>query len=304
MTMFRFAVNPREDDLRHCSAVLNGRVGTRDYHVDRYRTTLSVKSVVRGSAFYHTSEGQFLVDEDSFLILNHDQEYSLHIAAGTNTETLCPFFQHGLIEHIARSLRAPVDRELDEIAAEGDAADFCEHLYPKRGAVGDRLTELHAGMNSPELCGPWLEDHLIGLAEALVRFHTGVRREIHTFPGMRQATREEHYRRLHRARDYMDSCFPQDLSVASIARVAHLSPFHFQRMFKLAFGLTPMQYLQARRLHIAKRLLATSDRDVTSICIGVGFESLSTFSWLFRKRFGRSPRAYRRQSRWPRKSAR
>jgi len=75
--------------------------------------------------------------------------------------------------------------------------------------------------------------------------------------------------------------------------VSTLSPFHFQRMFKLAFGQTPMQYLQDTRLTAARRLLAHTGDDITSICFAVGFESLGSFSWLFRKRFGVSPRTFR-----------
>jgi AraC-like DNA-binding protein len=64
-------------------------------------------------------------------------------------------------------------------------------------------------------------------------------------------------------------------------------------MFKAAFGTSPMQFLQERRLAVARRLLETTDLPVTTICLWVGFTSLGTFSWLFRKRFGLSPRQFR-----------
>jgi AraC-like DNA-binding protein len=85
--------------------------------------------------------------------------------------------------------------------------------------------------------------------------------------------------------------------VAAAARVATLSPFHFQRMFKLAFGQTPMQFLQQTRLEAARRLLAHTGDGITAICFAVGFESPGSFSWLFRKRFGVSPRAFRENRR-------
>jgi AraC-like DNA-binding protein len=107
----------------------------------------------------------------------------------------------------------------------------------------------------------------------------------------------ELYRRLYRGRDFLLSCYDQPLTVAAAARVAGVSPFHFQRMFKLAFGRTPMQFLQETRLAAARRLLARTGDDITAICLAVGFESLGSFSWLFRKRFGVSPRAFRENSR-------
>src|SRR5262249_291233 len=122
---------------------------------------------------------------------------------------------------------------------------------------------------------------------------TEVEQEVGRFPGLRAATRAELYRRLHRGRDFIRSCYAQPLRVAQIARVAHLSPFHFQRMFRLAFGQTPMQFLQEQRLAAARRLLLTTDQAVTAVCLAIGFESPGSFSWLFRKRFGVSPRSFR-----------
>jgi transcriptional regulator GlxA family with amidase domain len=68
-------------------------------------------------------------------------------------------------------------------------------------------------------------------------------------------------------------------------------------MFKLAFARTPMQFLQETRLEAARRLLAHTGDSITSICFAVGFESLGSFSWLFRRRFGASPRAFRGENR-------
>jgi AraC-like DNA-binding protein len=66
-------------------------------------------------------------------------------------------------------------------------------------------------------------------------------------------------------------------------------------MFRQAFGKTPMQFLQARRLRAACRLLATTNRPITSVGFDIGFESPGSFSWLFRREFGLSPRDFRRQ---------
>src|SRR5581483_2838872 len=96
MAEFRFRLNPRAGELSTCSAVLNGRGIT--YEVNDYRTTLSIKSVGRGSARYYTPQAQYLVTPDSFLILNDGQRYSLEFEGSAITETLCPFFQTGFLE--------------------------------------------------------------------------------------------------------------------------------------------------------------------------------------------------------------
>lgn len=291
MADFRFRLNPHGRELPACSAVLNGR-GTQ-YEVHNYRTTLSLKSVVRGAARYQTPQGEYLLTPGSFLILNDGQRYSLQFEGHGQvwTETLCPFFQPGLLEQAAAA------GDLDDIDQGAPALDFSERLYPKTGAVGRALAELHSGLRGPQASGPWLEDRMYGLAQLLAGLRMQVRREAESFPGLRPATRLEMYRRLHRGRDFLVSCYDRPLTVSAAARVAGMSPFHFQRMFKLAFGRTPMQFLQQTRLETARRLLAHTGDDVTAICGAVGFESLGSFSWLFRRRFGFSPRAYRENRR-------
>jgi AraC-like DNA-binding protein len=289
MADFQFRLNPRAPELPHCSAVLNGR-GTR-YEVVGYRTTLSLKSVVRGAARYHTPQGHYLLTPDSFLILNDGQRYSLEFeGGGGETETLCPFFQRGFLEQASAA-------DLDDIDPPTPALDFCERLYPKTGAVAHALGDLHAGLRGPHPSTPWLEDGMYALAQSLAGLRLQVRTEAQSFPGLRPATRMELYRRLYRGRDFLMSCYDQPLTVSAAARVATLSPFHFQRMFKLAFGQTPMQFLQQTRLEAARRLLAHTADGITTICFAVGFESPGSFSWLFRKRFGVSPRGFRENRR-------
>jgi transcriptional regulator GlxA family with amidase domain len=101
-------------------------------------------------------------------------------------------------------------------------------------------------------------------------------------------------RRLLRARDAMDRTYGRQLDVPALAVIAHMSAAHFTRSFRAAFGETPHRYLQRRRVERAMYLLRGSDRDVTEICLEVGFSSLGTFSRTFAEIVGESPSAYRR----------
>jgi AraC family transcriptional regulator len=294
MADFRFRLNPRSRDLPHCSAVLNGH--GRRYEVNDYRTTLSLKSVVRGAARYDTPQGHYLLTPDSFLILNDGQRYSLQFDGRAQTETLCPFFQPGFLEQAVATLTVSTERQLDDIELTAPALDFCERLYPKTGPVARVLADLQAGVRAPQASATWLEDRMYALARALAGLRLEARGEAEKFPGLRPGTRMELYRRLYRGRDFLLSCYDRPLTVAEAARVAGLSPFHFQRMFKLAFGRTPMQFLQEARLEAARGMLVHTGDNITSVCMAVGFESLGSFSWLFRQRFGVSPRAFRTQS--------
>ncbi|MEV0597544.1 helix-turn-helix transcriptional regulator [Nonomuraea cavernae] len=92
----------------------------------------------------------------------------------------------------------------------------------------------------------------------------------------------------------MDRAYAEPLDVAALARIAHVSEWHFIRTFRATFGETPHRYLQRRRIERAMFLLRCTDRSVTEICFDVGFGSLGTFSRTFRDVVGESPSAYRK----------
>jgi AraC family transcriptional regulator len=110
----------------------------------------------------------------------------------------------------------------------------------------------------------------------------------------RPATRVENYKRVCRAKDFMDSCYGEALTLKELARVACLSQHHFLRLFKQAFARTPHQYLTDLRLHKARLLLAGTGLSVTEVYTSVGFENASSFARLFKQRFGVTPSQQRR----------
>ncbi|MEU4693547.1 AraC family transcriptional regulator [Actinoplanes sp. NPDC023714] len=99
-----------------------------------------------------------------------------------------------------------------------------------------------------------------------------------------------------RARDAMDRAYASPLDVPALARIAHVSPAHFSRVFRATFGETPHRYLQRRRVERAMFLLRSSATPITDISYKIGFESPGTFSRTFREIVGKSPRDYRRSS--------
>ena len=100
-------------------------------------------------------------------------------------------------------------------------------------------------------------------------------------------------RHLLRAKDLVDARYREPLDVRALARAAHLSPAHFSREFRRAFGETPHHYLLTRRLERAAALLRNTDRTVAEICVAVGLRSVGSFTTSFGRTFGLSPTAYR-----------
>lgn len=102
--------------------------------------------------------------------------------------------------------------------------------------------------------------------------------------------------RLRKARDRMDREYAEPLDIPALARTALMSPGHFQRSFREAFGETPYAYLMTRRVERAKALLRRGDLTVTEVCMAVGCTSLGSFSSRFTELVGETPSAYRARS--------
>ena len=97
---------------------------------------------------------------------------------------------------------------------------------------------------------------------------------------------------LRRARDLMDRDYAEPLDVPAMARTALMSPAHFSRKFRAAYGETPYSYLMTRRIERAKALLRNG-MSVTDTCIAVGCTSLGSFSSRFTEIVGETPSRYR-----------
>lgn len=97
---------------------------------------------------------------------------------------------------------------------------------------------------------------------------------------------------LRRARDLIDREYARPLDVPTLARHAHMSPAHFSRQFRAAYGETPYSYLMTRRVERAMALLRAGV-SVTDACMAVGCTSLGSFSSRFTELVGQTPSAYR-----------
>jgi AraC-like DNA-binding protein len=102
------------------------------------------------------------------------------------------------------------------------------------------------------------------------------------------------YRRVVYARLFIDNRFADKIDLDNIANEAFFSKFHFIRLFKSIYNKTPHQYLSLVRIEKAKDLLKAGN-SVASVCYAVGFESVSSFTGLFKRVTGQTPAVYQQQ---------
>lgn len=259
---------------------------------------LSIKCFFDGTGFYNVGAGNYAVDEQSYLILNHRQDYSITIDSHANVGSFIIFFETGFAEEVHRSLVAKPESLLDEPkAGAAQSINFFQKTYAHDGLLSPVLFHLRETLPQRKDDHLWIKEQLHDVMQKLLQVHRNVLKDVEALPAVRATTREEIYRRIHRAKDFIYASLSEAITIDDMARVACLSPNHFLRSFKQVFRQTPHQYLTTLRLEKAKILLTQSDRSVTDICVEVGFDSLGSFSWLFRRRTGLSPEQFRKQKR-------
>ena len=96
-------------------------------------------------------------------------------------------------------------------------------------------------------------------------------------------------------RHYIYNNFEKELNLDLLSHIRFTSKFHLLRLFKRYYGQTPMQYLIDRRLDKSKELLLKG-QNVTETCFDIGFESPSSFSTLFKSKFGLTPTEFQKRA--------
>lgn len=255
---------------------------------------LSIKTFFAGRALYTLGKGSYAVDDSTYLIVNHNQPYTITIEADSAVESFCFFFEPGFAEEVQRCLTTSAHSLLDmPERSVASSLSFFERTYRHDTLVSPALFQVRSSLAHHPPSPLWLSEQFYGVMQRLLQVHCNVCQEVEALPAVRAATREELYRRLHRAREYARAFFDAPVTLPQLAEVASLSPSHLLRSFKQLFHQSPHQYLTSIRLEQAQHLLLSTDLSVTEICFSVGFESFGSFSWLFRRKIGCSPSAYR-----------
>jgi AraC family transcriptional regulator len=283
------AANQHGADASQPSLNLVIRARSSAQRIEMHPTSLSLHSVYKGRELHEVGRARFAVTPQRYLILNDGQRHAQ--SSEELTEHLAVRFRTGLGAEVYTAAAAPNERQLEQPDYRLPL-EFYERTYPRDGQLSQLLGILIAFIWAEVKQDP-LEQALQPIIERLLVLHRDLEAEIERQPAAKRSTREELFRRLHVARDFIEASYLEQINLHGIADVANLSPHHFLRLFKQSFQITPYQFVTKKRLELARTWLRDSDKDVTDICFDLGFDSLGTFSRSFKARFGLPPSQYR-----------
>jgi len=253
---------------------------------------------LRGNSFCSVDRHRTRIDEENYFVSNRSQLYALQVEEDfAGTETFNIHFGDFFSESVFNSLITPADRILDSgTEKQLSPFSFFNQLHRRDATFNNLIRSIITSYKETGFNRLRFEEQLTALLSYHLQQHRHIAEIVNNLPPVRSSTRVELYKRLSRAMDLLSSCFCEDISLDQLATAACLSKYHFLRLFRTAYGLSPYQYIQHLRVEKARVLLKHSPISITDLAMLLGFDNSQSFSRLFYQRMGLYPTQYRLQA--------
>ncbi|MDR7130111.1 AraC-like DNA-binding protein [Algoriphagus sp. 4150] len=255
---------------------------------------LSIKSFYNGSAKYRVQQREYTVNENNYLILNDCTKYNLTIDNISPIESFCVFFTPEFVCQIVSELNSSEEQLLDFSIKRAEGIKLLERNYQHGGEVSKILS--HGRRASVRTISEMeKEEFYFTLLNAILFQNSDALKVIDRLTSKKKSTKEEIYRRLLYAKDFIDSNYSENLTLKKISQVAMLSENHLLRNFSQIFEISPFQYITQLKVTEARRQIIETNKSITEIVTSLGYSSLSNFSYYFKNTVGLSPVALRKK---------
>ena len=254
--------------------ILNGHA--RAWRARSGGGTFSLKWAPRGRIRYRVDDGVRLVAPARMMLLNRAQPYEMDFEGAG--ESFCLFFSDDLVA---------------EAGGGRGLGEFPNPVF--RPGFGAEVAALRAELGAGDAAPRDLEARLLLILADAVEAARRHRGEAERLPAAKASTRRHLQARLEVARALIEDGEGGNLD--QVARAAGLSKFHMVRLFRAAFGTTPMKHAEGVRLDRAAAALGKGPLLIDEVAFRAGYDTASAFARAFRRRFGTSPGAWRKAAR-------
>jgi len=244
----------------------------------------SLKAQINQSAYDITPGSFIVVNEGSLLTLKANKRSTMWLL----------LFKSSVAKVVAAELFHK--RETDGLNYESIRNhQLVEHIHYINASLTDRLMIL---LKSGSSCASFQQLKSDGIVRSIIEDLSSKNLEAIQYsaklPVKKEATRSDLYIRLSIAHDWLARSFKTALDMEAAAAVAMMSSAHFTRYFKMVYGITPYQYLLEIRMQWAQEQILNTTDSIQQIAQEICFETLSSFSYQFKKWCGLSPRQLRK----------
>ena len=260
-------------------------------NIHNHLTRCSIRWVSSGKYHYHIASNKYHLTPSSFLLLNDGQIYNAHTLGSSSVANIHTIsFENKFVVDAFNQILHKDEHLLDEpIAFNKIEHGFVENKYPMNATISHILLRFE---RIEEALIIQSEEDFAELLLSLAHSQYKHKSQLRSLKALKLSTRVEIYRRILPVYEWLHAHPNQSFNLTQMATMASLSPFHFLRCFKQAFGISPYKLQMQLRVQLAKAEMANSKKSLTEIAFYLGFEDLSSFSHAFKKIEGISPSTF------------
>ena len=254
--------------------------------------SFSIKYVFEGREHYLVNGSKYTVNSGEYLLANSFCEGKIEIDSNSMVKGICIDVSPTLLSEVFSSYIAP-DSPMPDIQLDTffNSASFLENKYKTSDTkLGKTLAQLSSKFNENPYYDYKLDNEYYNtIAENIIEDHLPIIAQLYRINTVKHNTRKELFRRVCIGKAFLENNFDASISIGDAAKYAALSEYHFFRLFKAAFGITPQQYLIQNRLLKSLDLMHSGNYSITEVSTVAGFADVQSYSKAFKKHFGFSP---------------
>lgn len=249
-------------------------------------TGLGVKYVASGEEIYYANGKKYIVKEGEYIIGNDFTSSIVNINKKEPVQGLCIDISSQIISEVAQ-YHDLNGSDLKEFLLSDQF--FVNKYNAKNTSLGYTLKEINKKIISGKISNDLQENELFySLAESIINDQRFVFDHLNKMDFKKIVTNEEVFRSVLHAKSFIEEHITDNLSLEQICLEAGISKYHFVRVFKNTFGISPYQYQKRKRLDHA-RLELLKGRSVLETALLFGYADVPTFSKAFKQALGKSP---------------
>ncbi|MFN9595770.1 MAG: helix-turn-helix domain-containing protein [Bacteroidota bacterium] len=249
-------------------------------------TGFGIKYVASGEENYFINRKKFTVRKGEYIIGNDFTKTIVQIDHKDPAEGICIDISAKIISEVAE-YHDLNGKELEEFLLSGQF--FVNRYNVKNTCLGYTLGEINKFMKTGTSTLSLLHNELFySLAESIVTDQRFIFDHLRKMDFKKNVTNEEIFRSLLAAQEFIDEHILDNFSLEQLSKQAGISKYHFIRVFKHVFGVSPYQYQKRKRLVEARNLI-NQGLTIQETAILLGYADVPTFSKAFKQHFGRAP---------------
>jgi AraC-like DNA-binding protein len=247
---------------------------------------LGIKYVASGEEIYYANNKKYKVKEGDYIIGNDFTQSVVQINHEQSVQGLCIDISSQIISEVAEFYDLNGTNLKEFLLSE---QFFVNRYNIKNTSLGYTLNEINSKIKSGNFNNNFQQNELFySLAESIITDQRFIFDHLSKLDFKKNVTNEEVFRAILKAKSLIDENITENLSLEKMALQTGISKYHFIRVFKSAFGISPYQYQKRKRLELAK-LDLLSGKEILFTAIRYRFPDAPTFSKAFKQQFGQTP---------------